>query len=297
MRVSGKITHSFYCFLRQRGFDVSRFFELTAIEMEFLKDPSSWLNISKVELLLKALTQEYAVHFVDKDFISCVGGACFEMSAWGELDSVLKMKKTQPLFSNLPVFLSYFISDGFSLMDVKKEPGFLSYKSSLSSEEYPLISEYMRSVMESLPLYANQPKAEVKWIRNYIQIQWEEAEKEQQSSFFSAEWGVNLKPEILSDFRKFLEKVEKELYNNRALIAEKNREIAGLKDQLLLQGMTLPEETTVRVQQIERDISEIQKLLSSSGKSAGPGQWEAVLDRLDSAGRALQFLKEILNKE
>ena len=49
MQVSGKITHSFYCFLQARGFDISRFFELTSVEIEALKNPSGWVEISKVE--------------------------------------------------------------------------------------------------------------------------------------------------------------------------------------------------------------------------------------------------------
>ena len=300
MRVSGKITHSFYCFLRLRGFDVSRFFELTTMEVEFLKDPSSWLNISKVEKLLKALSDEYSPHFVDKDFISCVGQACFEMAAWGELDSVLKMKRPQPVFSNLPVFLSYFISEGFSLIDIKKERGFLSYKASLSSEEYPFITEYLRTVLEALPLYTGQPKAEAKWIRDYIQIQWEENLNEQQGSFFGDGLEVNLKPEILSDFRQFLEKVEKELYNNRQIILEKDRKISVLKDQLLLHGVALPDETEARIQQIEQELLSIQSALSSIKTGSREQEGSVVMDtlpeQLDSVLDSLQALKELLIK-
>lgn len=298
MRVSGKITHSFYCFLRLRGFDVSRFFELTTMEVEFLKDPSSWLNIAKVEKLLKALSDEYSAHFVDKDFIACVGQACFEMSAWGELDSVLKMKRPQPVFSNLPVFLSYFISEGFSLIDVKKERGFLSYKSSLSSEEYPFITEYLRTVLESLPLYTGQPKAEAKWIRDYIQIKWEENPNEQQGSFFGGGLEVNLKPEILSDFRQFLEKVEKELYNNRQIILEKNRQISSLKDQFLLHGVALPDETEARIQQIEEELLSIQSTLSSikTGSKEQQVVTDTLPEQLDSVLSSLQSLKELLVK-
>ena len=127
MRASGKITHSFYCFLRARGFDVSRFFELTSLEIEFLKDPSQWMELNQIESLLKKLKQEYSPHFVDQDFIVSVGQACFELGAWGELDSVLKMKQTEPVLTNLPVFLSYFISDGFSLIKEREESGFLGF--------------------------------------------------------------------------------------------------------------------------------------------------------------------------
>ena len=111
MQVSGKITHSFYCFLDKQEFDMSRLYALTDLEMEFLKDPYQWLPIDLVESFLKKIESEYAGHSKNKGFFSHVGGSCFELSAWGDLDSVLKMKSDRPVFSNLPVFLSYFISE------------------------------------------------------------------------------------------------------------------------------------------------------------------------------------------
>ena len=220
MRVSGKITHSFYCFLRERGFNVSRLFELTSLEMEFLKNPSQWMDIELVESFLKKIDGEYSSHFVDRDFIAVVGRSCFELNAWGELDSVLKMRKKEPVFSHLPMFLSYFI-DGLSLVEERVEQGFLSFQSNCSSENYPHITSYLKAVIESLPLYTDKPRASALWIRNYIQVKWEETNP--QTSLFPPSSEENIRPELLSDFRQFLEKIEKELYNNRQRIEEKRQ--------------------------------------------------------------------------
>ena len=108
MRLSGKVTHSFYCFLRIRGFDVSRLFEMTSLEMEFLKDPSQWMSLNQVESLLQKLNHEYSVHFVDQDFITTVGHSCFDLNAWGELDSVLKMRKAETYFFSFRCFFILF---------------------------------------------------------------------------------------------------------------------------------------------------------------------------------------------
>ena len=292
MRVSGKITHSFYCFLRVRGFDVSRLFELTSLEMEFLKDPAKWMNIRQVESLLNKLNHEYSVHFVDQDFLISVGHSCFELSAWGELDSVLKMKKTEPVFSNLPVFLSYFLSDGFLLTSERNEPGFLTFKCNLSSEEYPFVTEYLRAVLETLPVYTNKSRAEVKWIRDYIQIKWEEGNT--QTSLFSDSSDINIKPELLSDLRHFLEKVEKELYYQRQQIGEKNKQIRNLKDQLLMQGVPLPEDMAYLVQQMDQNILELKSfLLSEKEEQELIGQAD-LSSRLDSILSSLKQMKTIL---
>ncbi len=292
MRVSGKITHSFYCFLRIRGFDVSRLFELTSLEMEFLKDPSQWMNMNQVESLLNKLNHEYSVHFVDQDFLISVGHSCFELSAWGELDSVLKMKKTEPVFSNLPVFLSYFISDGFLLTSERNEPGFLSFKCNLSSEEYPFVTEYLRAVLEALPVYTNKPRAEVKWIRDYIQIKWEE--ETTQTSLFAESSDINIKPELLSDLRQFLEKIEKELYYQRQQIGEKNKEIRNLKDQLLMQGVPLPEDMAHLVRQMEQNLLEFKSFLFSEKQEEELTVPPDLSSRLDSILTLLQQMKTIL---
>ena len=299
MRVSGKITHSFYCFLRARGFDVSRLFELTPLEMEFLKDPAQWMGLNQVESFLNKLVHEYSQHFVDQDFLVNVGHSCFELGAWGELDSVLKMRKAhpEPIFSNIPVFLSYFISDGFSLVNERSEPGFFSFKCNLSSEEYPFVTEYLRAVLESLPLYSNNPRAEVKWIRDYIQIKW--SAESSQTSLFSTSTEINIKPELLKDFRQFLEKVEKELYHQRKEIGKRDKQIRNLKDHLLMQGITLPEEIPVLIQQMEKSLFEIKAVLLSEerekkGKNylTETGNLSAHLNR---ALRTVAQLKETLN--
>ena len=288
MRVSGKITHSFYCFLRARGFDVSRLYELTSLEMEFLKDPSQWMSLVQVEAWLKKLQQEYSSHFVDQDFLIKVGHSCFELKAWGELDSVLKMRKSKDLFSHLPVFMSYFVSGGFSIVHERSEKGFLGFKCNLSSEEYPFVTEYLRAVLESLPVYSGKTPAEVQWIRRYIHIRWEEENR--QTSFFSGSSNININPELLSDLKRFLEKVEKELYYQKKQIEEKDRQIRKLKDQLLMQGEAVPEDSAVLLQQVEQGLLELKKdFFSEEGE-------EFRMNTPEKVDSLLQVLDQLKNK-
>ncbi len=298
MRVSGKITHSFYCFLRIRGFDVSRLFEFTSLEMEFLKDPSQWMELDQVESFLRKLVHEYSSHFIDKDFLISVGHSCFELNAWGELDSVLKMRKAEPVYSHLPLFLSYFISDGFSLVSERNESGLFGFKCNLSSDDYPTVTEYLRAVLEALPLYTGKPRTEVKWIRDYIQVKWED--EDTQTSLFPSPSVMNIKPELLSDLRVFLEKIEKELYYQRQQIGEKDKQIRNLKDQLLMQGIPMPEEASGLLQQMEQHLLELKSILfSKEHEEKAEAETSLVVSNLypkiDSLFHVLMQLKEIMD--
>ena len=284
MRVSGKVTHSFYCFLRARGFDVSRLYELTDMEMEFLKDPSQWLPLDQVESFLKKLKNEYASQFRDKNFFACVGHSCFELGAWGDLDSILKMKDAQPAFSDLPVFLSYFISDGFSLTHERKEQGFLSFKSNLSSEDFPFVVEYLQFALEALPVYTGKNQAEVRWIRNYIQIKWED--QDTQVPLFSEPLNINIKPEILRDLKHFLEKVEKELYYQRQKMVEKDREIRNLKDQMIMQGLPLSEDMLALLKNMEKNLQELKDSLRAENAE------EKLSQKIDSLLEGMAQIKK-----
>ena len=236
MRVSSKITRSFYYFLRARGFDVSRFFELTSLEVEFIKSASHWLPADKVESLLKGLSKEYASYFVDQDFMTSVGHACFRLNAWGALDSVLKMKTNKPLFNHLSVFMSYFV-ENCHLTEIERKIGKLSYQLNMSSEEYPFITGYLRAVLETLPLYTGEQLAAVKWIHHDIHIQWESS---QQASLFHPEANVYFKPNLLNDLRKFLDHLEEQMHLQKELLQTKDKEIQRLKDLLLAQGVISP---------------------------------------------------------
>ena len=245
---------------------MSRFFDLTPLEMEFLKSPSSWLDLPKVESFLKSLSKEYGSHFVDKNLVTYVGKSCFELKAWGELDSVLKMSRASTPFSNLPVLLSYFVSEGFYLTELKEDKGFFSFKSNLSSEKYPHVTEYLRSVLESLPLYKGKQMASAKWIRDYAQIQWQ---NDTQTTFFSDSSGErNLKPELITDLRRFLEQVEKELYLQRKHSEDQASQIKKLKNQLLLTPAFSQEQVEWKIKEIEEAISELKSTWAYTHLSA-----------------------------
>jgi len=46
---SGKISHSVLKFLENRGLDLDGLYELTNLNVEFLNDPTSWLDAHQME--------------------------------------------------------------------------------------------------------------------------------------------------------------------------------------------------------------------------------------------------------
>ena len=89
MYFSGKITNSFFTFLNRYELDTSRFFEMTPLEIDFIRDPDSWLDAKQVELLLKNIQRAYQQRFIDKDLVTTVGHNAPHLRSWGGLDSSL----------------------------------------------------------------------------------------------------------------------------------------------------------------------------------------------------------------
>ena len=168
MQVSGRITHSFFCFLDRHHFDTSLFHELTHLEMSSIKDTSVWLDIGVVEDFLKNLSNEYGRHFVEKDLTTAVGHHALELKAWGDLDHVLKLSPPH-LYQKIDEIFQWFISP-FSMENVSQHQQRISFQCELSSLKYPYVADYMRSVLEALPTYHSEEMSEVKWDGTHIKI-------------------------------------------------------------------------------------------------------------------------------
>ena len=170
MQVSGRITHSFFCFLDQRHFDTSQFHELTNIEIDFIKDPSMWMDIKIVEKFLKKISQEYGHHFIDKDLITAVGHKALELKAWGDLDDVLQSSPFSDFYIKIDEILQWFVAP-VEIHSFRKKEKEVSFQCNLSSKKYPYVVEYLRSVLETLPCFQSKAMTEVKWEGDFVHIQ------------------------------------------------------------------------------------------------------------------------------
>ena len=171
MYFSGKVTNSFFTFLSQCDFDTSQFFEMTPLEIDFLKDPNSWLEAHQVERLLNNIQNFYQHQFMDKDLITTVGHNCVSLKSWGGLEDFLKMfENPEDIHCKLDIFFSYFISPAIEVYNIKETKNSFSFETNFDFFEYPLVTYYFKALLESLPLFLGKELTEVKWLENRVEI-------------------------------------------------------------------------------------------------------------------------------
>lgn len=180
MQVSCKISYSVLVYLERQGVQLDPFFESFETPVEFLKDPSCWLPVEKMEEFLSEmalfLNQENAQILYRE-----IGQNNFELRAWGVLDSVLKMVESpKDIFAQPDRFLSYFLTPPPEFT-VSSE---IENKLLFSFEEYPtaqFVLFYLIGAVEGLPNYMGRPPAKIEPLaETTFQITWYD---DQQSLF------------------------------------------------------------------------------------------------------------------
>ena len=227
LKVSGRVTHSFFCFLDQHHFDTSQFHELTSIEMDFIKNPDSWMPIDLVENFLKKLTEEYNPRFSNGELTTIVGHRAVDLKAWGDLDQVIKISCPGDVYQRVEGILQWFLSPLYIRFFHHKK-NLISFQCSLSSKEYPYTADYIRSVLEILPVFKNSLMKSVSWQGDLIQIHLTPFE---QLSLFTADEDERevLNPAIVKDLKKALFLLRKDYLKQKTIIERQKYTIEELK--------------------------------------------------------------------
>ena len=208
MLFSGKITNSFLVCLDKHGVDSEKIFELTDLPTEFLREPSCWIPAEDVEKFLNSVDREFGAKFQDS-IATMVGHQCHTLRSWGVLDSVIKMmQKPQDLFLQPHRFLSYFVSPAPPVGNVRREEEAISFDLPISNQEFPMVTEFLRSALEVLPCYLGRNQAQVKWDQTRIRISWSES----QSGLLKEEdLSPNYKPELVQNLMEALEESQRQI--------------------------------------------------------------------------------------
>lgn len=237
MLFSGKITNSFLVCLDKHGVDSEKIFELTDLPTEFLRDPSCWIPASDVEKFLAGIDREFGSKFPES-LATSVGHQCHTLRAWGVLDSVIKMmQKPQDLFLQPHRFISYFVSPAPPVGNVHREAEAISFDLPISNQEFPLVTEFLRSAIEVLPCYLGRNQAQVRWKQTRIQISWSEP---QNGLLKDEDLSPNYKPELVQNLMQALEESQRQIEDLRAQLSsaesERPQPIPGT-DTEFVQGM------------------------------------------------------------
>lgn len=221
MLISCKVSNAFIKFLEQRGGDLEGLFESFDLPAELLRDPSGWVDAKAMEGFLHALDVQFG-DISEGSLTTEAGHLSQELSAWGVLDSVLRMVQSpKDIFTQPDRFLAYFISPPLPLEGLRHLDEGVEFEVPLSRDEFPYFTEYLSAAMESLPTYVQQPLFKVTWTGHTLSVQWTIS----QTTLLGggdAE-GRQLEPEMvrrvlldLEDQQRKLEEVQKKLYEKEA---------------------------------------------------------------------------------
>ncbi len=216
MLFSGKITNSFLLYLDRHGVDSEKMIELTDLPTEFLREPSCWIPAQDVEKFIAAMDREFGAHFHDS-LPKLVGHECHELRSWGVLDSVIKMMaKPQDLFLQPHRFISYFVSPAPPVGNVLREDEAIAFDLPISNQEFPYVTEFLRSALEVLPCYLGRDAAHVEWAQTRISIRWSDS----QSALLKEEdLSPNYKPELVQHMMEALEESQRQIEDLRSQLS------------------------------------------------------------------------------
>ena len=208
MLLSCKISYSAIVYSEHQGAQWRSFFEKHRYPIEFLKDPSYWLESEQLESFLA----DFADHLGIDDphsYYREVGRSNSQLRAWGVLDSVLKMVASPlDIFSQPERFLSYFVSPPPAVKVLESHDERVVFQWGFAKDTYPLANVYIRGAMEGLPQYMTLPLAEIeddesgRWV-----LTWS---NDQQSLFGESEQNHRqLHPEIVQSVMDSLQEQQK----------------------------------------------------------------------------------------
>lgn len=230
MRVhfSCKISNAVLTYLEDRGEDFSDIYDLAPVDIEILRDPSSWVSAPDLENFLEKINGIRLT--LPNDWLQQCGWEGHRLRPWGVLDSVLRMMpKPREVFQQPERFLSYFISPAPPVENVKREGNRVSFDLPLMAEQYPKVTTYMKAAFEGIPLYVGQTQAECRWESIHLSLEWSESSQESV-----------LREEAHSVSPQLLQSVVEELQKNQRELEARNRELQQKNQELLQVQKTTP---------------------------------------------------------
>lgn len=171
MYFSGKISNSFFTFLNRYELDTSRFFEMTSLEIDFIRDPYSWMDADQVELLLRNIQRAYQPRFIDKNLVTTVGHNAPHLKSWGGLESSLGFFDShRTLYEKIDKILRFFIAPHVFIYNKEYSSKFFSFQIDFDRDKYPTVKDYLLAALETLPVFLGGEQTEVEWNNNTVKI-------------------------------------------------------------------------------------------------------------------------------
>ena len=219
MYFSCKITNSILNYLESEKIDLSGIFSEIESEIdipwEHVRDSSNWMRAPDMEALLERIVP-------DHQMLVRAGHATPKRKVWGVLDSVLRMMpRPQEIFQQPEKFLGYFISPEPPVENILRTETGISFDIPLPAEQYPMVTTYLKSAFEALPMYVGLDAGNSQWKMMHFELDWPAT----QHSILGNE-PHQVSPQLMQDVILQLQKSSREL-------EEKNRELQRRNEELL----------------------------------------------------------------
>lgn len=219
MYFSCKITNSILNYIESEKIDLSGIFSEIESELdvpwEHVRDSSNWMRAPDMEALLEKIISDHQI-------LIRAGHATPKKRVWGVLDSVLRMMpRPQEIFQQPEKFLGYFISPEPPVENIIRTETGISFDIPLPAEQYPLVTMYLKSAFEALPMYVGLDAGNSTWKMMHFELDWPAT----QQTILNDE-PHQVSPQLMQD-------VIRQLQNSGKELEEKNRELQRRNEELL----------------------------------------------------------------
>jgi len=203
VQLSAKITKSIYMELEAQGHVAGEYLEQADLSTQLALDSERWIPFDQVEYFLE-IVMKNVPDFIPKN----IALKAMENRSWGLLDQVLRiLQKPEEIYQDPMMFLSYFVKPLKGFKWLNRGGKHSTFETSLSSEEHPLVTNYLKGALEVVSHYINGESSQVDWFGVEVSIDW----STNQDSFFTEREPVNFKPEIYKEAVGIIQQQQTEL--------------------------------------------------------------------------------------
>ncbi|MGH1467616.1 MAG: hypothetical protein ACRBBP_01890 [Bdellovibrionales bacterium] len=204
LELNGKITNSVCMQLETQGVLVGDYLEQAGLSAHKALDSEMWIPAEKVELFLDLISKDYPEFYPKEIALNAI-----DIRGWGLLDQVLRiLQSPAEIYEHPQRFLSYFIRPSLDFEWVNRATEASSFKVSLSTDEMPLVADYLAGALEVVSKYVGADSSVVTWSGNLVSIDWS---KKQDSFFEEKKEPVNFKPEIYKEAVEIIQRQQSEI--------------------------------------------------------------------------------------
>ena len=171
---SAKITHSVCLNLEALGYMPGDFLEEVGLTPEKAFDPEAWIDADVMEKFLSIITSK-----VQGISVKSIALKEVDLNGWGVLNQVLKiLKSSLEIYTSPQNYLSYFVKPLNGFVWIEKTNENTVFQASLSSEEYPLVTDYLSGALEVVSDFVESDEdSSVFWTGNTVSVEWGEKEE------------------------------------------------------------------------------------------------------------------------